>query len=159
MLARIALFELRYQLRRPIALISFLVFAAIAFGLAAIFGVNPKDSIPVNSPGWIVVPSPLLSIPAMFLSLAAPADVALRDAETGMDGILRTKPIRTSVHFGARFAGAYAVICLAFLGTVAGHAVGVLMPWISPEAVGTFRPPAYAIPTILILFPPLLPPP
>jgi len=39
MLARIALFELRYQLRRPIALISFLVFAAIAFGLAAIFDV------------------------------------------------------------------------------------------------------------------------
>ena len=155
MLARIALFELRYQLRRPIALISFLVFAAIAFGLAAMFGVNPKDSIPVNSPGWIAVAFALLSILAMFLSLAGPADVALRDAETGMDAILRTQPIRTSVHFGARFAGAYAAICLAFLGTVAGHTLGVLMPWISPEAVGPFRPDAYAITLMVIILPTL----
>src|SRR5262249_57351590 len=99
MLARIALFELRYQLRRPIALISFLVFAAIAFGLAAIFGVNPKDSIPVNSPGWIVVAFTLLSILAMFLSLAGPPPVALRDAATGLGGPLRTQPHPTTRPF------------------------------------------------------------
>jgi len=155
MLAHIAMFELRYQLRRPIALISFLVFAAIAFGVVAMFGVNPKDSIPVNSPGWIVVAFTLLSILAMFLSLTGPADVALRDGESGMDAILRTQPIRTSVHFGARFAGAYAVVCLAFLGTVFGHALGVLMPWISPQAVGPFRPAAYAITVMVIALPTL----
>jgi hypothetical protein len=36
MLGRIALFELRYQLRRPIALISFIVFAALALGLQSV---------------------------------------------------------------------------------------------------------------------------
>src|SRR6478672_480698 len=38
MLANITLFEFRYQLRRPIALVSFLVFGLLAFGLSAAAG-------------------------------------------------------------------------------------------------------------------------
>jgi hypothetical protein len=155
MLARIALFELRYQLRRPIALVSFLVFAAIAFGLVSMYGVIPGIAVPVNGPTVIAISFSSLSILAMFLSLAGPADVALRDGETRMDAILRAQPIRTSVHFGARFAGAYAVACLAFLGAVLGHALAAIMPWMLPNAVGPFRPETYAIATMVIALPTL----
>src|SRR5262245_11476346 len=153
MFARIALFELRYQVRRPIALISFLVFAALAFGLAAASGVDP--SVPVNAPGRVAIAFCLLSIVAMFLSLATPADVALRDGKTRMDAILRAQPVRTSVHFGARFAGAYAVAGLAFLGAALGYAIGAAMPWIPEGAAGPFRLDVYALAVLVIALPTL----
>src|SRR5258707_7812030 len=101
MLGRIALFEFRYQLRRPIALISFLVFAALAFGLETTTVFNPT-SIHANAPRAVASVFVMFSILAMFLSLATLADVALRDAETHMDAIMRTQPVHGGVYFGGR---------------------------------------------------------
>src|SRR5258705_6639184 len=98
MLGRIALFELRYQLRRPIALISFLVFAALACGLQAATVIR-AGTIIANAPKVIAISFGLFSILAMFLSLATLADVALRDAETRMDAIMRTQPVRSGPYF------------------------------------------------------------
>jgi len=48
----------------------------------------------------------------MFLSIATIADVSLRDDQSRMDAILRAQPVSNSVHYGARFAGAFAVAVL-----------------------------------------------
>jgi ABC-2 type transport system permease protein len=75
MLGRIALFELRYQLRRPIALISFIVFAALAVGLQSVIALA-GGALFVNAPSVIAQQLGIFSIVAMFLSLAVLADVA-----------------------------------------------------------------------------------
>src|SRR5205807_2054844 len=93
------------------------------------------------------------SVLGMFLSLATLADVALRDAETRMDEIMRTQPVRTAPYFAARFAGAYAIACLAFLGAALGLALGSYMPWVPAGSVGPFRPEAYALAVAAIALP------
>ena len=150
MLGRIALFELRYQLRRPIALISFLVFAALAFGLESIATFGGGIA---NAPRVIAVFLGLFSILAMFLSIAVLADVALRDIETRMDAIMRTQPVHSATYFGGRFAGAYAVACLAFLGTAIGIGVAVHMPWVPADSVGPFRLTPYALAMLMFALP------
>ena len=87
----------------------------------------------INSPSVIAQQFAIFSIVAMFLSLAVLADVALRDAATRMDPIMRSMPVRAGWYFGARFAGAYAVACLGYLGVVFGTVLAPLMPWITGE--------------------------
>ena len=152
MLGRIALFELRYQLRRPIALISFIVFAALAVGLQSVIALA-GGALFVNAPSVIAQQLGIFSIVAMFLSLAVLADVALRDAATRMDPIMRSMPVRAGWYFGARFAGAYAVACLGFLGVVLGNSLAAVMPWIPASAVGPFRPAAYIVALAVIALP------
>ena len=144
MLGRIALFELRYQLRRPIAWISFVLFAALAFGLVTP-GVFSSRQVPVNAPIAITLTIGLFSILGMFLSLATLADVALRDIETRMDAIVRSKPVSSALYFSARFVGAYTVACLAFIGAVLGNVIACYMPWVHAGAVGPFRIEAYGL--------------
>jgi ABC-2 type transport system permease protein len=151
MVGRIALFELRYQLRRPIALISFVVFAALGFSLVTVVAVY--SGAVINAPVAIAIIFALFSVLGMFLSIATLADVALRDAETRMDEIVRTKPVRTAPYFAARFAGAYAVACLAFLGAALGLALANHMPWVPAGSVGSFRPEAYALAIAAISLP------
>jgi len=151
MLPAIVWFELRYQLRRPIALISFVVFALLGFALASAAAVNA--SVPNNAP--IVVAASLcnLSIVAMFLSITTLGDIALRDVETRMDAITRTVPIPTAVYLGARLVGAFAVVCMTFLGAVLGFALAAYMPWAPEGAAGPFRLSAYLIAYLVIAVP------
>src|SRR5262245_4113102 len=151
MLPAIVWFELRYQLRRPIALISFVVFALLGFALASAAAANAW--VPNNAP-IVVAPSLCnLSIVAMFLSITTLGDIALRDAETRMDAITRTVPIPTAVYLGARLVGAFAVVCTTFLGAVLGFALAAYMPWAPEGAVGPFRVSAYLIAYFFIAVP------
>jgi ABC-2 type transport system permease protein len=143
MWGNIALFEARYQLRRPIAIVSFLVFFALGFGQATVVAMNNSGEIAANTPAGIVFAHSAFSIVAMFLSLAMIADVALRDAATGMDAILRTKPVQRAPYLAARFAGAFAVALLAISGATFGALLATLMPWIPPGAVGPFKAQPY----------------
>src|ERR1051325_8625596 len=107
MLARSALFEFRYQARRPIAWISFSIFGLLTFAVIASIGADATLMIPLNSPTQIASVIATFGILAMFLTIVTFADTALRDGDTRMDAILRVLPVRTAAHFGPRFAGAY----------------------------------------------------
>src|SRR5262245_42397270 len=154
MLARIALFELRYQLRRPITWVSFAIFALLAFGITALSGLE-AGTIPLSSPGRIAFVTCVFGVFAMFLSIATIADVALRDANSRMDTILRAMPVRTSVHYGPRFTGAFVVAALSLLGVIVGDMAGAAMPWVSPQAAGPCRPPAHGIAFVVMGLPTL----
>jgi hypothetical protein len=123
MLPNIARFELRYQLRRPIALISFLVFALLGFALGSASAT--LSSVYANAPISIATSICSLSVVAMFLSISALADVALRDAETRMEGITRTTPVHAAAYLSARFIGAFVIVCFTFLGAALGFAIAV----------------------------------
>src|SRR5262249_9769726 len=152
MLGRVVLFELRYQLRRPIALISFLIFATLAFAEVT-NGIFFTDAFFANAPLVIGVKFSFFSVLAMFLSIATVADVALRDIDTRMDEIMRTQPVPTASYMASRFVGAYAVTCLTFLGVVLGLATASHMPWVAAGAVGPFRLASYAIAFAVIAVP------
>jgi ABC-2 type transport system permease protein len=151
MLPNIARFELRYQLRRPIALISFLVFALLGFALGSASAT--LSSVYANAPISIATSICSLSVVAMFLSISALADVALRDAETRMEGITRTTPVHAAAYLSARFIGAFVIVCFTFLGAALGFAIAVYMPWVPAGAVGPFRLAAYALPYLVIAVP------
>src|SRR3954465_2808945 len=152
MLSAIAWFELRYQLRRPIALISFLVFALLGFGLGSA-GATNITSIPNNASLIVAISLCNLTIVAMFLSITTLGDIALRDVETRMDAITRTVPLPTVAYLGSRLAGAFAVVCMTFLGAVLGFALAAYMPWAHEGAAGPFRLSAYLIVYLVIVVP------
>jgi ABC-2 type transport system permease protein len=151
MLSAIAWFELRYQLRRPIALISFLVFALLGFGLGSAGAMN--TSVPNNASLIVAISLCNLTIVAMFLSITTLGDIALRDVETRMDAITRTVPVPTVAYLGSRLAGAFAVVCMTFLGAVLGFALAAYMPWTHEGAAGPFRLSAYLIAYLVIVVP------
>jgi ABC-2 type transport system permease protein len=151
MLPNIAWFELRYQLRRPIALIAFLVFALLGFALASSIAMN--STFPNNAPLIVAGSLSNLSIVAMFLSITTLGDIALRDVETRMDAITRTVPIPTAAYLGARLVGAFAVVCMTFVGAVIGFALAAYMPWAPENAAGPFRLSAYLIAYLVIAVP------
>src|SRR5262249_9186096 len=121
MLPNIAWFELRYQLRRPITLIAFLVFTLLGFVFASITAANASVFY-ANAPFRIAVAIGSISVVAMFLSITTLADVALRDGETRMDSITRLAPLPVAAYLSARFLGAFVIVCFTFLGAVVGYA-------------------------------------
>src|SRR5262249_26827829 len=70
-----------------------------------------------------------------------------------MDAITRSAPIPTAVYLGARLAGAFAVVCMTFLGAVLGFAIAAYMPWTAEGAAGPFRLSAYLIAYLVIAVP------
>src|SRR5262245_40209569 len=75
MLGRIALFELRYQLRRPIAWFSILIFTGLTFGLVSL-GARSSVAFAANTPFRIAAVISSIGILAMLVSIAKLADVA-----------------------------------------------------------------------------------
>jgi ABC-2 type transport system permease protein len=152
MLPNIAWFELRYQLRRPITLIAFLVFALLGFVFGSATGTVVAASY-ANAPIKIATAIGTITVVAMFLSIATLADVALRDAETRMDSITRTAPVSAATYLSARFLGAFVIVCFTFLGAVLGYAAALYMPWVPDGAIGPFRLAAYVLPYFVIAVP------
>jgi hypothetical protein len=152
MLAHIALFEFRYQLRGGITWVSFAIFALLAYGLTTLMGIHGNE---VNAPGLLAVTVSLFGFLAMFLSIATIADVALRDSNSRVDAILQAMPVRPSIHYGPRLAGAYVVAAIAFLGVMIGNAAGAAMPWIPAVTAGPFRLDAHAMAFAVMALPTL----
>ena len=155
MVGHIALFELRYQLRRLIVLLGFLVAAAVGV-LFITVSAKVAGATFVDAPASIARVLALFSLLALLLSLPVFADVALRDVETGMGPLIQTKPVHAALHVGGRFLGACLVACLLFIGLALGLLLGARMWWIAPEVVGPFRAEAYALALAVVALPNLL---
>lgn len=138
MFARIAAFELRYQLRNPWLWVA----AAFVFGIAA-FSMS-TDLIDggetYRNSSWEIV-SKYLAFSAMFMfvSTAFLANVVVRDDETGFGPILRSTRIGKADYLIGRFAGAFAVVSLCLLLIPAGLLVGSALPWVDSATIGPHR--------------------
>lgn len=159
MFGRIALFELRYQWRRPIAIVSMLVLTGLAFTVMCINMANyvGAGAVFINASEPVARIFGSFSILTMLVSIALFGDVALRDAETRMDEIMRTQPVNPAWMLGARFAGAYVVASLVCIGVALGCAaaahVPFNMPWTTEAATAPFRPGTYLVPLTVIALP------
>lgn len=135
----IFLFELRYQLRRPL-------FYLVAFGLGLMaFGAVSSDTIRIggaignvhrNAPFVITQMLAIFTPIGTFIITAFVASAALRDFELGTDGLFFSKPVRKLEYLLGRFAGALTIGTLVYLGPALGMLLGSFMPWIDPERLG-----------------------
>jgi len=158
MFAKIAAFELRYDLRQPLFWIVFGIFFLFMFGLVSVdqitVGLGPNDN--KNGPYAIANYFGLCAAFFMFVTTAFVANIIVRDEETGFGPILWSTRVGKFDYLYGRFAGAFAAVALCFLAVPLGIFVGSLMPWIDPERLGPFQPQAYLFAYFVIGLPALL---
>ena len=137
---QIARFEALYQLKSPVFLVSFVMFALLAFGGIA------SDNIQLGSGGNVNVNSPyaiaqnllIFSVISMFVVVAFVANVVLRDVETRSAEIFYSTPIGKFEYLLGRFSGALLAAFALLLAVPLGLLVGMQMPWLDPELIGPF---------------------
>jgi aminopeptidase N len=158
MLAQIARFELRYQLRNPV----FWVTAGIFFLLT--FGAMTVDQIQMGSGGNVQKNAAfatlqkhlILSLFFMFVTTAFVANVIVRDDDTGYGPIVRSTRVSKFDYLMGRFIGAYLIAALAFAAIPLAIWIGSLMPWVDPETLGPNRLRDYAYAYFLLALPNIL---
>lgn len=138
MLARIAAFEVRYQLRAPLFAIGFALFFLLTFGSVTVdqIQIGGRGNVNVNSPYAIAQTVAVMGVIAIFIVTAFVANVIVRDDETGFAPLLRATRITRRDYLVGRFGGATFVAFLVLAGVPLGMLVGSWMPWLDPEKVG-----------------------
>jgi ABC-type transport system involved in multi-copper enzyme maturation permease subunit len=159
MLARIAAFEFRYQLKNPVFWVTAGLFFLFSYGFVA------SDRHPdrrrrqhhENGPFSILQTNIIFSIFFMFVTTAFVANVIVRDDDTGYGPIVRSTRVTKFDYLIGRFIGAVGIAALAFTAIPLGIFIGSLMPWLDPETLGPNRIGDYlfgyfvfALPNILI---------
>ena len=158
MLARIAAFELRYQLRAPLFLIGFAIFFLLTFGSVTVdeIQIGGKGNVNVNSPFAITQTVGIMTVFAIFIVTAFVANVIVRDDETGFAPILRATRITKRDYLVGRFTGAFAVAFLVLASVPLGMLIGSWMPWLDAEKVGPFVASHYLYALFVVAMPSLL---
>ena len=146
MLGKVLLFELRYQIRRRSFFISLAVATSVIFlfvtGLLMRAGEN-QAMLKLNGPIMAARMLAGLCVGTLLIPLLIFGRAALRDAETGMEGLVRVTPTSLPGLLLARVAAAFLVVTLIYATAVPSAELALRMPWVDPSLVGAFRPDAY----------------
>ena len=160
MLAKVAGFELRYQLKSPIFWITTLAFFILTAPLVY------SDSLRIGWGGYVTRNSPfttallcmLMTTFAAFIATAVVSNTVLRDDETGFGPIIRTTRLSKFSYLFGRFTGGFLVSCLVFLAVPIGLIAGTYWPGNDPATIGAFRLDTYlyayfvmCVPTLFLL--------
>jgi hypothetical protein len=145
MLARVAAFELRYQLKSP----AFIATAALFFLLRFVgmsleslsFGGGGKMFL--NSPDALATAQLLTSLVFPFVAAALVSAAILRDDQTDFGPILRSTRIAKADYLFGRFLAAFLLGALVMAMVPLGSWLGTLMPTAAPETIGPNRVVAY----------------
>jgi len=159
MLARIAWFEIRYQIRQPLFWIAFVLYFFFTFMAITTDAVQIGGSIGSvnrNAPYVIMQILLVMTVLGTFLTTAFVSTSVHRDYETRADAIFFSLPLRKSDYLFGRFLGALVVALLVYMGVVAGVIVGSRMPWLEAERVGPFLATPYVYGTLAFVIPNLL---
>jgi ABC-2 type transport system permease protein len=160
MLAKIAAFEIRYQLRSPLFVVAFLIFFLLAFGSVTVstIQIGARGNVNINSPHAILQTISIMSLFAIFVVTAFVANVVIRDDETGFAPILRATQVTKFDYLIGRFLGAIVVAMAVILSVPLAIMIGSWMPWLDQEKVGPLVMSHYlygvlviALPTILVM--------
>jgi len=158
MLAKIAAFETRYQLKNPVFWVAAGLFFLFSYGFVASDQVQIGNggNVHENSPYVLAQTQLIFTLFYMFVVTAFVANVVVRDDDTGFGPIVRSTRISKFDYLIGRFVGAFLVAALGFLAIPAGVWFGSLMPWLDPETLGPNRLGAYAFTYFALALPNIL---
>jgi len=158
MFAKIAGFELRYQLKSPVFWVVAVIFFLLTFGVTTIsqisIGLGPSDHR--NGPYALAQSHLIFSLFYMFVTTAFVSNVVVRDDETGFGPILRATRLRKFDYLYGRFLGAFAAAAISFLAVPLAVFLGSMMPWVDSELLGPNRLDAYVFAYFVLALPSLL---
>jgi ABC-type transport system involved in multi-copper enzyme maturation permease subunit len=159
MLAKIAAFEFRYQLKNPVFWVTAGIFFLLTFGAMTVDQIQMGDGGNVHKNAAFATAQKhlILSIFFMFVTTAFVANVIVRDDDTGYGPIVRSTRISKFDYLIGRFIGAFLIAALTFAAIPLAIWIGSLMPWVDPETLGPNRLRDYlysyfvlALPNVLI---------
>lgn len=156
---RIALFELRYQLRQPLAWVMCLFFTLMTFLATSTDGVTiggAIGNIDRNAPWVIIRTLGIMSILGIFITTVFVAGAILRDFDRKNTELMFSRPVSKAQYLGGRFLGAIFISCTIFMGNVVGLLAGNAMPWIDPEQLGPFTVAPYLFGLLVLSIPNLV---
>ena len=138
MFASIFGFELRYQLRNPVFVVTSLVFFLLTFGSVTIdnIQIGAGGNIHVNSPVAIAQTVLIMTVFYMFASTAFVSNVVVRDDESGFGPMVRSTSVTKFAYLLGRYAGAYTAAALGFAAVPLAILIGSQMPWLDQETLG-----------------------
>lgn len=161
MLAKIAAFEARYQLRSPLFAVGFILFFLLTFGAVTIDDIqigSKGSNVNINAPHALLQVVGIMSLFAIFVVTAFVANVVIRDDETGFAPIMRATRIGKFDYLVGRFVGATFVSFLVTLAVPLAFLVGSLMPWQDAEKIGPvvaahylYAIFVYGLPTLVVM--------
>lgn len=156
--ARIAAFEIRYQLKNPVFWVSAVIFLLIGFGLSASDNVSfgTPGAVHENSPFAVTLVLAVLSLFYLFVITSFVANAVVRDDVTGFAPMIRATPVGRTSFLAGRFLGGLVIAFLGYLAVPLGIALGAAMPWVDPETVGPGGFAIYAWPFAVIAAPNIL---
>jgi ABC-2 type transport system permease protein len=155
MLAGVAGFEIRYQLRNPVFWVSLFIFFLLGFGLTASENVSigTPGTVHENAPFAITSATALMSLFYLFVITSFVANAIVRDDVTRFGPMIRATAITKNQLVYGRFLGGFAIAVLGYLAVPLGMASGVMMPWVDAETVGPQSLAYYAWPYLIIAIP------
>jgi len=138
MLARIARFEIGYQLRSPLFVVAFVLFLLLAFGSVTSenIQIGAGGNVHVNAPFALLQTVGVLNVFGLFVVTAFVANVVIRDDETGFAPLVRSTRVTKFDYLVGRFLGAVLAALAVMASVPLGVLVGSFMPWIDPEKLG-----------------------
>jgi len=156
--ARLAAFEIRYQLKNPVFWVSALIFFLIGFGMSASDNVSfgTPGAVHENSPFAVTLAMAVLGTFYLFVITSFVANAVVRDDVTGFGPMIRATPVGRTSFLAGRFLGGLAIAVLGFVAVPLGIALGAAMPWVDPETVGPGGFMTYASPFLVIAIPNLI---
>ncbi len=155
MFAKIARFELSYQMRGPVFWVVAILFFLLTYGSMAIeeIQIGSGGNVHANSPLAIAQINQILSLFYMFVTTAFVANVIVRDDESGFGPMVRSTRVSKFDYLIGRFTGAFIAAAVAFLAIPLAIWIGSLMPWLDPETLGPNRLRDYAFAYFVLALP------
>lgn len=156
--ARLAAFEIRYQLRNPVFWVAVAIFFLLGFGTAASENVSfgTPGSVHENSPYTLTIAMALFATFYLFVITSFVANAVVRDDVTKFGPMIRATPVGRTQFLAGRFLGGLAIATLGYIAVPLGIGVGAAMPWVDPETVGPGGLATYAWPFLIIAIPNLI---
>ena len=131
-------FELLYQLRNPVFIVTALIFFLLTFGAVTLedIQIGSGGNIHVNSPYAIAQTVLIMSLFYMFATTAFVANVVVRDDESGFGPMVRSTRVSKFDYLLGRFAGAFVAALAGFASVPLAMLIGSQMPWLDQETLG-----------------------
>ena len=130
-----------------------MLFAFFAIGFIITLANFSPPNMNKNSPYVLASLIGLLSLATVFSTTLLAAQSLLKEIETKFDAIIYATPLKKVDHLASRFIVLFILSVFSFFLLVVGIVVGLQMPWVNQEQMGSFNLWHYLQPFLFVVIP------